>query len=422
LLYGMTPLSRLLPPPGIARNLAFQSMIYAIGNGVFLTGSAVFFVHVVGLTPTQVGVGLSVSGAVSLLLTVPTGMLVDRVGSRRAWLLATLAEAALFCGYPFVRGFWGFLVVVAGLAVTDTVGTNARSVYTIEAVPQGERVRVLAYTRSALNIGFTAGALVSGVALALNTTAAYDGMVLANAAGQLATAYCILRLPAVAAVRHGRTGLRFAALRDRPFLAVAALCGLLMSFGTIFTEVIPLWAVTRTNAPRILLAVLFAVNTVVVVLLQVPAARGAETLRGAARALRWSGLAGAAACPLLWLTRATPRPVTVALLVLGVLLITACELWESAGQWGVSTELPPPQRRGEYLGTFKLGYSAQRLAGPAALTWLAIGTGGEGWLVIAGLFVASALAARPIVAWAERTPRLGGDAVEPLTPLPRPIA
>ena len=212
-------LSRLLPPPGIARNLAFQSMIYATGNGVFMAGSAVFFVHVVGLRPTQVGIGLSVAGAVSLVLSVPVGMLVDRVGSRRTWMLAALAEAALFGGYPFVRGFWPFLAVVAALAVTGAAGNAGRTVYTIEAVPQEQRVRVLAFSRSALNIGFTVGALGAGVALAVNTRPAYYAMVLTNAVGLLVNAYCILRLPAVAAHRADRSGLRFAALRDRPFLA-----------------------------------------------------------------------------------------------------------------------------------------------------------------------------------------------------------
>lgn len=52
-----------------------------------------------------------------------------------------------------------------------------------------------------------------------------------------------------------------------------------------------------------------------------------------------------------------------------------------------------------------LGPTAQSMVGPAALTWLAIGTGGWGWLLISALFVLAALATEPIVAWAGRTPR-----------------
>jgi hypothetical protein len=55
-----------------------------------------------------------------------------------------------------------------------------------------------------------------------------------------------------------------------------------------------------------------------------------------------------------------------------------------------------------------------RMVGPAALTFLAIQTGGWGWWVIAALFVACAVAVQPVVAWVQRTPRNG--AVAPTGP------
>jgi hypothetical protein len=45
-----TWIERLLPPSPLARRLAFQSILFAIGDGAFLTGSAVFFTHIVGLS------------------------------------------------------------------------------------------------------------------------------------------------------------------------------------------------------------------------------------------------------------------------------------------------------------------------------------------------------------------------------------
>jgi hypothetical protein len=59
-------LSRLLPPKGLPRAIAFQSAVIAIGGGTFLTGSVVFFTHVLGLSPVQIGVGLSIAGSTSL--------------------------------------------------------------------------------------------------------------------------------------------------------------------------------------------------------------------------------------------------------------------------------------------------------------------------------------------------------------------
>jgi len=58
-----TASKRLLPPAGLARSLCLQSALYAVGSGFFLSGNAVFFTTIVGLSAAQVGLGLSIAGA-----------------------------------------------------------------------------------------------------------------------------------------------------------------------------------------------------------------------------------------------------------------------------------------------------------------------------------------------------------------------
>ncbi|WP_297621258.1 hypothetical protein [Nocardioides sp.] len=74
---------RQLPPSPLARSLSIQSILFAIGEGTFITGSAVFFTQIVGLSPAQVGIGLTVAGIVSFFFAVPAGKLADRVGTKR---------------------------------------------------------------------------------------------------------------------------------------------------------------------------------------------------------------------------------------------------------------------------------------------------------------------------------------------------
>ena len=64
-----------------------QSVLFAIGEGTFLTGSAVFFTQIVGLSAGQVGLGLTVAGVVSFFLAVPLGKLADRIGPKRMWAI-----------------------------------------------------------------------------------------------------------------------------------------------------------------------------------------------------------------------------------------------------------------------------------------------------------------------------------------------
>ncbi|WP_246355075.1 hypothetical protein [Nocardioides ungokensis] len=74
-----TRLQRMLPPTPLARRLSSQSVLFAVGEGFFLTGSAVFFTRIVGLSAAQVGLGLTIAGVVSFFFAVPLGR--SRTGS-----------------------------------------------------------------------------------------------------------------------------------------------------------------------------------------------------------------------------------------------------------------------------------------------------------------------------------------------------
>ncbi|MFG2044110.1 MFS transporter [Dactylosporangium sp. NPDC048998] len=400
----------LLPPPGVARSLCVQSLIYAVGNGVFLTGSAVFFLHVTGLTPVQIGIGFSVAGALSLLLSVPLGGLADRFGGRRTWLFGVLAEAFVLMWYPWIHGFGAFLALLPLAGLAEAVSGSGRAVYQAEVLPRQERVRSLAFVRSAMNIGFFAGGAIAAVPLAVGTGWAYRAMVLGNALGLLVNAVLVARMPeppeTVRQERAARPVRRGAVWRDRPFLAVVALCSVLAGHASLTSEVIPLWLVAHTDAPKVTLAVLFGCNTATCVALQVAASRGADSPTGISRALRRGGIAVAAACAPLYLSGYASGWMTIALLLAGSALVTLGELWQSAGYWGVTTELPPPAARGAYVGAARMSHGVQSMLGPASLTYLAMHGGGLGWLAIAFVFVLGSLAVTPAMTWVTATPRV----------------
>ena len=73
-------LDRVLPPTPLARRLCGQSILFAVGEGFFMTGSAVFFTKIVGLSSAQVGLGLTIAGVVTFFFAVPLGKLADRIG------------------------------------------------------------------------------------------------------------------------------------------------------------------------------------------------------------------------------------------------------------------------------------------------------------------------------------------------------
>src|SRR3954468_13317574 len=138
------------------------------GEGAFMTGSAVFFTQVVGLTAAQVGVGLTVAGVFAFSFAVPLGRLAVRVGPKRQWAAGAFLSAALYLVWPFIGSFPAYVAMVVVLQLVANAGWSGRGAYTIDVFPREERVRSMAFMRAALNIGFTVGAAIGGIALAFD--------------------------------------------------------------------------------------------------------------------------------------------------------------------------------------------------------------------------------------------------------------
>ncbi len=396
---------RFLPPTPLARTLSFQSILFAVGEGVFLTGSAVFFTQIVGLSAAQVGLGLTVAGVVTFLFAVPLGKLADLVGPKRMWAFGALAEALLYLAWPWIDGFAGFLAMMILLELVSGAGGSGRGAYTLDIFSREERVRSLAFMRSALNIGFTLGALIGGLALATNSDDVVRMVPLLTAAILGLNALLITRLPNAThddQVVPAKQLITPGALRNKGFLALNVCDGVLGTNQVLLNVVIPLWLVQETDAPRVLLAWLFGTNTVLAVLLQVSASRGAETVSGALRASRISAAFFVASCLIVLVTHDTIGWVTITLVWLGHVTVTGAELFQSAGHWGLVAELSDPDRRGEYQGAARLGGTVGSVWAPAAYTFLAIEWGTPGWLLIGAIVVVAAIGIHPAARVAER--------------------
>ncbi len=375
----------MLPPTPLARRLSSQSVLFAVGEGVFLTGSAVFFTQVVGLSAAQVGLGLTVAGVVSFFVAVPLGRVADRVGPRRTWALTSFATAGLYAVWPLITGFGGFLAVIVALELVNTAGAAGRGAYTLDVFPREERVRNQAFMRAALNIGFTLGAALGGLALAFDSLEVVRAVPWVTAGVLVLNATFIARLPDAAHDRAPREADEAAgagpvapgALRNRGFVALSACDGVLGTNQVLLNVVIPLWLVQETDAPRVLLAWLFGTNTVMAVLLQVAAARGVDSVGASLRAARVSAGFFVLSCLVVLVTHDTIGWVTIALVWLGHVTVTGAELFQSAAHWGFMSELSDPERRGEYQGAAQLGGTAGSVWAPALYTFLAI-EGGSG--------------------------------------------
>jgi MFS family permease len=420
--HGVLPyLGRILPPTSLERRLVVQSVLSAFATGSFLTGTAVFFTQIVGLSASQVGLGLSLSGLVVFALSVPAGRLADRIGARRLWLIASVLEALAYLAFPAVRGFAAFAILMAVLGTIETAARSGRGAYWLVIFERETRVRGMAYMRSARNIGYTLGAAAGGFALAIGTRPAIIAVPLLTAFLLVVNAVLISRMPdvrrsagadleaVIERVRPEAAAGGVPGLRNAGFVVLGLASGVLGTNQVLLNIVVPLWLVERTDAPHILLAWLFGTNTVMAVLLQVRAARGADTVAGCLRLTRWCAWSFVLSCVLIAVTHDTVGWVSIVLIWAGHVTITGAELWQSAASWGFLSELSDPSRLGEYQGVFQLGWQAAAIIGPALFTWLAMEQGAVGWAVIAAIAVAAAAVSHPAARIAEA--RLQREAV-----------
>ncbi|MEU4827190.1 MFS transporter [Actinomadura citrea] len=383
-----------------ARLLAFATLVSTVGYGVYLTAGVLYFTRAVHLPAAQVGIGLTLAGALSLAAGIPFGHLADRKGARSVYALTLGLGAVSMAGLCLARGFWTFLLFASLGAAAQSAGQAARGPLVQEY--GGERpAEFRGYLRSVTNVGISVGALLAGWGVAVDTRHAYALLLAGSAVSYAASALVVLFLPYLTPVPRG-AGRRWAALRDRPYLVLTVLDGVMAIQYRVLTAAVPLWLVNRILAPKWSVTVVMLINTVIVVLFQVRASRGITTPTLGGRALRRAGFAFLVAAALLSLMAGAPLWIAMLLLPIAVIIHTVGEIWQAAAGFELSYALAPRHAVGQYQGLFGMGLGLGITLGPALLITLCIEWGVPGWWLVGGLFALTGLAVPPVVRWAER--------------------
>ncbi|WP_406633364.1 hypothetical protein [Amycolatopsis sp. WGS_07] len=192
-------------------------------------------------------------------------------------------------------------------------------------------------------------------------------------------------------------------MRDKPYLVLTVLDGLMAVQYRVLTVAVPLWLVARTSAPHWTVSAVVLANTAIVVLFQVRASRGVDTPKAGAIAFRRAGLAFLGACLALSLLAEAPAWLVPVLLGAAVVVHTVGEIWQAAGGFELSFALAPEHAVGQYQGLFGMGMGLGTMAGSGLLIALCLGWGVPGWWAAGAMFALAGLAVPGVVRWAERS-------------------
>ncbi|MCT9872096.1 MFS transporter [Paenarthrobacter aurescens] len=375
--------------------LASAILVSTVGRGIFLTLTVLYFSRFVGLSAVEIAVILSVSSGVGVATSYIGGRLADRFSARRLLAGMVAVQGLAIASYTFAGNF-STAVVIACITVGVDRGANAtRSAIIARAFDGPNRVNARAILRTITNVGIAVGGMIAGLALMAGTADAFRWMMISAGVVYILSALHLRRLPnRVDAPRHDPANPAptrgISPFRDRRYILLTVLSGIFgMQFGLAEMGV-PLWISQDTSAPDVLISVVLVINTVCVVLLQVPLSRGTDQPRRAGKIVMTGGVLMAAACALYAMAGGLPVIAAITLLCGAALLHSLAEILSQAGAWGLSFELANPLQAGAYQGMFGMGSALGAMLAPLVVTATVVEHGTLGWAILGAVFIASA--------------------------------
>ncbi|OEU88199.1 hypothetical protein DB35_17580 [Streptomyces abyssalis] len=362
----------------------------AVGSGMYIPFSLVFFRHVTGLPLPVIGLVLTVTGLVGIAAVPLVGVAVDRFGARTMQISVYVVRGLSFACFPLADALPVFAVVALLTSVGTRVFPTTQEARIAELAEGTDRDRLQALSRSLGNAGLGAGTLLASVVIAGAGDFGYTVTALVNAASFLLAGLLATCIPAAPrrppAGPRPRGGYRVVA-KDRPFLGLVC-ANLLVVLGfSALTTLLPLYATDWLDVPEGLVGSAFLLNTVLCAALGVPVAaltRRCFTTRPRAAAV------GAALFSLSFLAQAalgTVRPHGVPLLLAGLLgavfVMTVGEMMYAPSAGALAQFAAPQPLRGRYLATYQLSWSLAYALGPTVFTSLLTVDGRLPWLLVA---------------------------------------
>ncbi len=357
------------PDVGPHRRFVSALAIDAVGSGVWMPLSMLYFLHQTSLTLVQLGLAMTIAN-VAVMPVVPwIGSLVDRVGPRVVMQAGNAGAAVAFALYPFAHSMVTVTVLVFAASATRSGFWSALGPMVTQITQRGEREIWFGFLQAMRNAGYGVGGVLAAVALTIGTGAAYQSVVMANAASYVIAFVLML---GVAGGRRpvpgddpgsGVTARWWVGFADRGYRALLAVIFCYALAEMTLNVSMPIYFVDTLGLPGWVPGVVFVINTVMIGVgqgLVVRAMTGVVRRRVVHAAILFS----ATSFVMLYAAGALPLAAAVLLVLVAAVVYTLGEMTAGPVLTALSAEAPPPEQRGRYMASMQLSWSTASAVSP----------------------------------------------------------
>jgi len=359
-----------LPRPVLI--LQAGSALSYFGYGLILPFEIIYLHQIRGFSTSTAGLVLAATMGTAAIVTPPTGALLDRYSAKAIVVAGSLASALGYAGFAFVEHPWqAFACSVVSGAGLGAAGTANRTLVVRLVTPE-QRAAAFALNRVAGNFGIGLGATVAGFVVAaapglrtFQVLYVFDAVSYAGFALIVLAAVASPRAVTVAATDADGTGFR-AVARDRIFLTVIAANIVLVVVGhTLFSNILPPFALAHTPVGPAGIGIIVLVNTCFIVIAQMPAVRVVARMRRTHAFALASALFAVSLLAVLPTTLIHSALAATGLLV-GVAIVFALgEIAHILVLGPLVADMAPDHLLGRYLSLYSLTFTLSLAIGPA---------------------------------------------------------
>jgi MFS family permease len=342
------------------------ALLNAFGNGVVLPFLLIYLHNVRGIPFGLAGLAAAVQSTAALGSGFVAGSLADRIGPKRVLLAALVVMTVAFACMPLVHAAWEAFVVYTVWGLGSGSFWPSQSALLADLTPPARRAQAYGLQRLSMNLGVAVGGLVAGLIASVAHPFSFTVLFLVDCATFLAYLAVVVRVRAPARNADHAAGSWRSVARHRTFAAFTVLNAAFMAAAiSLMVELLPAFAKNVAHVNEREVGIVFALDAVGIVVLQLPVVKLAEGRRRM-RGLALMGTVWAVSLLAVWAAgRWTQATVAFGILCGAMLVFAVGECLHGAIHAPLSVDLAPPHLVGRYVAAASISWQVGWIVGPA---------------------------------------------------------